>query len=221
MTDREERQQVIKVLQNMVDWMESINYIVATPERRRALEYAIASIKTDLKYDLLYEETSGQADNQADQPTTKNDVPDINVGNIDCISRADAQTKIEMNASRYTIAKERGGMGQVEWSDQLIKVSDAVDIIRALPSVTPQEPKWIPISERLPEENICDDGYHEPSERVLAYMRSGEMHVARYWSRYDYKWLGIITPTTDEVIAWMPLPQPFKSQESEDNGNVN
>jgi hypothetical protein len=31
-------------------------------------------------------------------------------------------------------------MGQVEWSDQLIKVSDAVGIIRKLPSVTPQEP---------------------------------------------------------------------------------
>ena len=67
-------------------------------------------------------------------------------GELDCISRAQTQTEIEMNASRYTIAKERGGMGQVEWSDQLIKVSDAVDIIRNLPSVTPQEPKtghWI------------------------------------------------------------------------------
>lgn len=75
---------------------------------------------------------------------TKNDlgvdVPDNNVGNIDCISRAQAQTKIEMNASRYTIARERGGMGQVEWSDQLIKVSDAVNIIRELPSVMPKEP---------------------------------------------------------------------------------
>lgn len=72
--------------------------------------------------------------------TTKNDL------GVDAILRAEAQTKIEMNASRYSIAKERGGMGQVEWSDQLIKVSDAVDIIRNLPSVTPQEPKtghWI------------------------------------------------------------------------------
>lgn len=55
----------------------------------------------------------------------------------DAISRAEAQTEIEMNASRYTISKERGDMGQVEWSDQLIKVSDAVNIIRHLPSVTP------------------------------------------------------------------------------------
>ena len=64
----------------------------------------------------------------------------------DAISRARAQTEIQMNAFRYTLAKERGGMGQVEWSDQLIKVSDAVDIIRHLPSVIPQEPKtghWI------------------------------------------------------------------------------
>lgn len=74
--------------------------------------------------------------------TTKNDLggdtPENNVGNMDCISRAQTQTEIEMNASRYTIARERGGMGQVEWSDQLIKVSDAVDIIKNLPPVTPQ-----------------------------------------------------------------------------------
>lgn len=67
------------------------------------------------------------------EPITKNDL------GVDAISRAQAQTKIEMNASRYTIARECGGMGQVEWSDQLIKVSDAVDIIRHLPSVTPQD----------------------------------------------------------------------------------
>lgn len=78
---------------------------------------------------------------------------------VDCVSRAQAQTKIEMNASRYTIARERGGMGQVEWSDQLIKVSDAVDIIRNLPSVTLQEPRkgeWLRMSDLSEQE---DDRY--------------------------------------------------------------
>ena len=77
---------------------------------------------------------------------------------IDCISRAQTQTEIEMNASRYTIAKERGGMGQVEWSDQLIKVSDAVDIIRHLSSVTPQERTghWVGIDEEPHEDYECD-----------------------------------------------------------------
>ena len=83
-----------------------------------------------------------------EDPTTKNDLA------VDCISREQAQTKIEMNASRYTIARERGGMGQVEWSDQLIKVSDAVDIIRDLPSVTPIRPKGHWISHREHCENL-------------------------------------------------------------------
>ena len=55
--DREERQHVIEVLQNMLDWMEAANMISSKPERIEAVKYAIASIKTDLKYDLLYEET--------------------------------------------------------------------------------------------------------------------------------------------------------------------
>lgn len=87
------------------------------------------------------------------EQTTKNDL------GVNCISRAQAQTEIEMSASRYTIAKERGGMGQVEWSDQLIKVSDAVDIIRHLPSVTPQEPKtghWIDCDN---SDDYSADGY--------------------------------------------------------------
>ena len=124
------------------------------------------------------------------EPTTKN-----NLG-VDCISRQavedamyDATRAMDLN------------YGQI------------MEYIDKLPSVTPQEPRWIPVSERLPEENICDDGYHEPSELILAYMKSGEMHVARYWSRYDYRWLGIITPTTDEVIAWMPLPKAYREVE--------
>lgn len=84
------------------------------------------------------------------EPTPKNDL------GVDCIDRAQAQTEIEMNALRYTIAKERGGMGQVEWSDQLIKVSDAVNIIRKLPPVTPQERKghWI-------DEGVYAEGHSE------------------------------------------------------------
>lgn len=37
--------------------------------------------------------------------------------------------EIQQLTSRYTISRERGGMGQVEWSDRLIKESDVLDII--------------------------------------------------------------------------------------------
>lgn len=82
-----------------------------------------------------------------------------------------------------------------------------------MPPVTPQETRWILVSEKLPEEHICDDGYHEPSKSVLVQMKSGAMHTARYWSRYDKKWLDLNYPTTDEVIAWMSLPEPYSEVE--------
>lgn len=121
-------------------------------------------------------------------PTTKN-----NLG-VDCISRADAIRVASGYCHPSNVAKE----------------------LAKLPSVTLQEPRWIPVSERLPEEHICDDGYHEPSKSVLVQMKSGAMHTAQYWSRYDERWLGLNYPTTDEVEAWMPLPKPYELQESED-----
>lgn len=121
----------------------------------------------------------------------------------------------ELNAWSLDDAREDFMYDVYNILDFLPTNDEANQIIDSFDRVTKgikQEPRWIPITERLPKENICNDGYHEPSERVLAYMKSGEMHVARYWSRYDYRWLGIISPTTDEVIAWMPLPQPYKAE---------
>lgn len=53
---------------------------------------------------------------------------------LDLIRRVDAQTELMMNAKRYTLAHESGGMGHVVWDDELIKITDALDILRALPS---------------------------------------------------------------------------------------
>lgn len=55
----------------------------------------------------------------------------------DCISRAEVMTEIQLNAKRYSLAKESGGLGQVVWSHNLISINDAIEVIRTLPSVTP------------------------------------------------------------------------------------
>ena len=72
---------------------------------------------------------------------------------------------------------------------------------------------WIPVTERLPKEHVCDDGFIEPSKHVLVQMKSGYMRVSRYWgSRESYKdrpWIDLSYPTTDEVVAWMSLPKPY------------
>lgn len=83
-----------------------------------------------------------------------------------------------------------------------------------------QEPRWIPVSEGLPKEPIYK-GFVEPSEPVLIQLNSGGMKVSRYWgSRERYKdepWIDLSYPTTLDVVAWMPLPEPYKAEmESEE-----
>ena len=71
--------------------------------------------------------------------------------------------------------------------------------------------KWIPVSERLPENGdlqivtILDEWGDYP----FRYSDSG-------WYLEAAKcWIVGTEPRTD-IIAWMPLPKPYKAQESED-----
>jgi len=95
-------------------------------EWKETLRYAINSLKTDLKYDLLYEETSGQAD----KPTTKNDLGVDYLG-VDCISR--------QSIANYIGFIQNHGMGKEKSFDYIKK------FVAKLPSATPIRPKghWI------------------------------------------------------------------------------
>ena len=55
----------------------------------------------------------------------------------DLISRAAAQTELQLSARRYTVAHEAHGEGRVVWSEDLISVSDAMDVLRKIPSAQP------------------------------------------------------------------------------------
>ena len=101
----------------------------------------------------------------------------------DCISREEA----------IRVA-EQGQIQGYEW--QFKKLC-------TLSSVTPQQTRWIPVSERLPKDE----------QKVLVTTRSGKLigvstsifhHASAYWEHY--------------VIAWMPLPEPYNA-ESEVNAD--
>lgn len=107
------------------------------------------------------------------------------------------------------------------------------DCLKRLPSVTPsynsvkteleQQTRWIPVSERSPEEFICDDGYVEPSDYVLVWGDHGNYGVSRYWGNRKTKtenpnsykdWMDLDW-VVQKPIAWMPLPQPYTESEED------
>ena len=80
------------------------------------------------------------------------------------------------------------------------------------------EPHWIPCSERLPEEHICFYLVTVQKMRITALNVVGcdntvhDIDIAR-WD-YDrrapqrgYHWC-----KADKVIAWMPLPEPYRGE---------
>ena len=94
--------------------------------------------------------------------------------------------------------------------------SGAAKYIKSLPSATSSG--WIPCSKNLPESGMTEDG------NVLKYVfiqdEYGDMHIAHYdksitstngWYMIDRKTDGLEA----KIIAWMPLPKPYKA-ESED-----
>ena len=92
--------------------------------------------------------------------------------------------------------------------DDGIAIHEAIDMLRSQP-----EPHWILCSERLPENR----------RQVLVYARSVHYALAKYdemreadgtykkqWVTFD-AWKPYYT--IKEVIAWMPLPEPYKGGE--------
>lgn len=59
-----------------------------------------------------------------------------------------------------------------------------------------QEPRWIPVTEELPNN----------SGRYLVNYSSGYVAVAYYYELIP-KWG---SSTTERIVAWMPLPKPYK-----------
>lgn len=74
------------------------------------------------------------------------------------------------------------------------------------------EPRWIPVTERLPEEQkksywVCTDtGYQCECRWTDNRFGMGNLSGEWGWSIFD-------TPRYSKVVAWMPLPEPYSEVE--------
>lgn len=95
----------------------------------------------------------------------------------------------------------------------MTKVADAIKALE-------QEPKWIPVSERLPKEREWYlavfkeiDTEYQLIPRVADYIGGGE----NKWRLIDEDGLAQEYRDILECVAWMPLPKPYKPESEEED----
>ena len=92
----------------------------------------------------------------------------------------------------------------------LIDQAGAQTELMMLPPAQP-EPHWIPVTERLPE----------IGEYVLCMIRQqyrGQFHVCHYVDKdkyHDHPYFDWWHNGFPDVVAWMPLPKPYKGEVTE------
>ena len=102
---------------------------------------------------------------------------------------------------------------RAEFGDACSKmVEDALNI--AIEALKDRPTEWIPVSERLPKEYgeyICtmSNGYVQE----CGFVPSGEKGLVTGWSTCEAD--GFKKLDYQDVIAWMPLPEPYKAESEE------
>lgn len=77
-----------------------------------------------------------------------------------------------------------------EYVEKMCKIDDAEEKDRL--------GQWILCSKRLPEDNTD----------VIVCFYSGTVTEMRYWENGNFQ--GIYEHTTKSIVAWMPLPEPYR-----------
>ena len=108
---------------------------------------------------------------------------------------------------RYDIADERN-----EWMIKGVLSNIVTPIIACQPTIN----QWIHVSEKLPK----------PFIKVLIYDRYGCFDISQYVPPYKHEFKSFISRGfwgdtdsfdywLDDVVAWMPLPEPYRSENNE------
>ena len=85
-------------------------------------------------------------------------------------------------------------------SGAMAAIDEAIQIVEKLDDT---EQKWIPVSERLPKEY----------ETVIGVTDLNYCCIAVYCKQYGFRTMDV--GAESDIIAWQPLPEPYKAGEQE------
>ena len=128
----------------------------------------------------------------------------------DNISRQAAIDALRYAQHRFTVADEAGGMGTVKWSEHVIYFAAAERVLTELPSANAVQ-GWTPCSERLPQ----DDGDVIMTNN-MGQVKVGYHSEGRWWFIKDDGYMTGVNDNANVILAWMPLPEPYKGGEPDD-----
>ena len=121
---------------------------------------------------------------------------------VDTSDFEDSYTSPVMNAEPNELFKVTASDKREQLYDLFVEMIERKNV----PSATPQEPSWIPVTERLPEEN----------ERILLNVRMPHYQAVRSGMYHDELFSldnGDCGRVGDiEVVAWQSLPEPYKTE---------
>ena len=97
-------------------------------------------------------------------------------------------------------------------TEKMLCYEDVVSIINKQPKVS----EWIPVSERLPDEEEFVNAYLRIryAAEFIVMIKGANRPTTLYFTR-NGEWVDEKRDTYD-VIAWQPLPEPYQNDEQEE-----
>ena len=95
---------------------------------------------------------------------------------------------------------------------------EILDYVEWLIEEQPKVGEWIPCSERLPNEKEAwafneKEGIHEPNEFIVQ-VKGAELPTVAFFDgeSFTHRYADDGYGFGDEIIAWQPLPEPYKGE---------
>lgn len=117
---------------------------------------------------------------------------------IDKVKKNLDENKPDWTAEDYAVACEDAEFYS-SMEDFIAEHDDEIEMMIFAPELVPDEPRWIPCSEMLPEKHVEVLAYSPYWGKIVVAMWGGEYWLEQ-WTDDDLE--------QSEITHWMPLPEP-------------